>query len=270
MTGPADPLGTTPTSVGSIGPSALGGPITQAQMIARADDWINQSVTYSTAQDSTGDADWIYWSDSTTGGPCRQDCSGFVSTAWGLTSSLATPTLPGVSTVTDSNISGDTNLNPGDALDYTADHVVLFDHWTYSSGDFAYDAEHTEGQATNRSTDNIYDSSLEGYAMSDFEALQYNNINNNTLVTGDEVAFQASSTGDLWAFDVGTGVGVSTGLGVMSGTSPSITALSNGDAEIAFQAANTSKLWKYDVSTGTGVNTTLGQMTDTNPSITTW
>ncbi|MGF1428612.1 Ig-like domain-containing protein [Kitasatospora sp. LaBMicrA B282] len=158
----------TSSGTGSIGPS--GGPgsgITRDQIIARAQDWVGQGISYSQNQG---------WQDAATGGPYRTDCSGFVSMAWGLPSSMVTSTLPQVATVTASNISGDTNINPGDALDYTADHVVLFDHWTDSSGDFAYDAEHTEGQPTNQSTDSIYSSTLEGFAISNFEALQYNNL----------------------------------------------------------------------------------------------
>ena len=238
VTGPADPLGTLPTSTGTLGPSAFGGAITRAQIIARADDWMNQSVMYSTAQDSTGDADYNYWSDSATGGPYRQDCSGFVSMAWGLSSSLATPTLPGVAKVTDANISGDTNLNSGDALDYTADHVVLFDHWTDSSGDFAYDAEHTEGQATNQSTDSIYDSTLEGYAMSDFEALQYDNLTTAAAPTEGDV-WDNSLTSGTWAgvkeIDGGGHVTATASVGLPGGTLELFT-VSSGD------------IWENDLS----------------------
>ena len=204
VTGPADPLGTLPTSTGIIGPATLGGAITQSQILARADDWMNQEVLYSTAQGTDGDGpDWNYWSDSATGGPYRQDCSGFVSMAWGLSSSLATPTLPDVSTVTDSNISGDLSLEPGDALDYTADHVVLFDHWVDSSGDFAYDAEHTQGQVTNQTQSSVYDTSLEGYSIGDFEALRYNNVTASAATSPmTDVAHSTvvAPNGDLYKF----------------------------------------------------------------------
>jgi hypothetical protein len=160
--------GETATSTGSIGPAAPGDAITTSQMISRADDWMQAQVPYS---QSNG------WQDAGSGGPYREDCSGFVSMAWGLSPSLVTSTLPQVATVTDGNITGDTNLNPGDALDYPADHVVLFDSWiNKSAGTFNYDAEHTYGQVTNQSQDSIYDSTLEGFAISDFEALRYSNI----------------------------------------------------------------------------------------------
>jgi hypothetical protein len=176
--GPPLPLGTAATSNGTLGPTALLGPETRAQIIARAQDWIAQGVMYSDTQNPDGTGDWNFWSDPATGGPYRQDCSGYVSMAWGLGSSQASYTIDAspYSTITDSNITGDTNLNPGDALDYHAGHIVLFDHWTDAAGDFAYDAEHTQGRVTNQSDDNIYSSSLEGYPMSDFEALQRNKL----------------------------------------------------------------------------------------------
>ena len=184
-TGPAEPLGTPPTSAGSLGPATLGGPITRATVIARANDWMNVPVMYSTAQGPDGDGpDWNYWTDSATGGPYRQDCSGFVSMAWGLTSSMASWTLPQVSTVTDTNLTGDLDIEPGDALDIPGApgvepaHVVLFDHWSDSDGGFAYDAEHTQGQPTNQTDSSVYDSDVEGFPISDFEVLRYNNIEN--------------------------------------------------------------------------------------------
>ena len=180
--GPAMPLGTDATSNGTLGPSTFLGPETRAQIIDRAQDWVNQSVMYSSAQNTS--ADWNYWSDSATGGPYRQDCSGFVSMAWGLGASPATFEINAstYSTVTDANISGDTNLNPGDALDIPGApgvepaHIVLFDQWADNSGDFYYYAEHTVGQATNRTEANIYGTDVEGFPISDFEALQRNNL----------------------------------------------------------------------------------------------
>lgn len=163
---------------GVIGPAAPGDAITRAQITTRAQDWISSRVTYSQTEG---------WQDSVVGGPYRMDCSGFVSMAWALPTSMVTWTLPQVATVTDANISGDANLNPGDALDDTADHITLFDRWTDGSGDFAYDAEHTYGQLTNQSTDNIYNSTLEGYAISDFEALRYDNLTTPTMPAGGEL-----------------------------------------------------------------------------------
>src|SRR5947209_2962951 len=101
VTGPPEPLGTDATSNGSLGPSTFLGPESRAQIVERAHDWISQGVLYSTAQDSG--SDWNYWTDSATGGPYRQDCSGFVSMAWGLGSSQASFTIDAspYSTITD-------------------------------------------------------------------------------------------------------------------------------------------------------------------------
>lgn len=152
---------------GTVGPAAPGDTLTRAQVLARAKDWIDKAVPYSQAEG---------WQDPQVGGPYRMDCSGFVSMAWGLTASLVTSAVPEVAAVTAANASGDINLAPGDALDYTADHIVLFDHWTDRSGGFAYDAEHAHGHVADQTTANIDDSTLEGFAMSDFEALQYGNL----------------------------------------------------------------------------------------------
>ena len=174
-----------PTSTGTLGPAAPGDAITQQQVLSRAQDWINDAVPY-----SEGEA----WEDSAVGGPYRTDCSGFISMAWGLSANQNTETLPSVSTVTDGNISGDTNLQPGDALDYYTTHVVLFNSWvSQSAGTFYYDAEHEPGVLPNVTEGSIYASTLEGYSISDFEALRYNNIASTAPVSldaaGDHVAF---------------------------------------------------------------------------------
>ncbi|MFB6559444.1 hypothetical protein ACFCYH_11210, partial [Streptomyces sp. NPDC056400] len=155
------------TSSGSLGP-ALGGPITQEQIIARAHDWINNAVPY-----SMFDA----WKDNTVGGPYRADCSGFISMAWGLKNSLVTQTLPDVSTVTATNVIGYTGLQPGDALDFTDEHVVLFDSWIdKSAGTFYYDAEHRPGTVADQRRGSVYASTLDGHALTTYEALRYKNV----------------------------------------------------------------------------------------------
>jgi hypothetical protein len=157
----------TPSGTGTIGPAAPAGAITRAQIVARARDWLEHKVPYGETEG---------WQDAAVGGPYRIDCSGFVSMAWALGSSLITSTLPQAGTVVATSISGDTKIAPGDALDYTADHVVLFDHWTDAAGGFVYDSEHTFGYGASQTAGNIDDSTLEGFAMSDFEALQYDNL----------------------------------------------------------------------------------------------
>ncbi|MGW2667686.1 hypothetical protein ACWC5F_06430, partial [Streptomyces sp. NPDC001272] len=156
------------TSTGSLGPATLGGAITQQQIIARAHDWIDNAVPYSQS---------LAWQDSAVGGPYRADCSGFISMAWGLKDSLVTWTLPDVSTVTATDVIGYTGLQPGDALDYTADHVVLFDSWAdKSAGTFYYDAEHRPGTVADQRQGSVYASTLDGHALTNYEALRYKNV----------------------------------------------------------------------------------------------
>ena len=83
------------------------------------------------------------------------------------------------------------------------------------------------------------------------------------LPTHWEVGFQASGTGSLWA--VGADSHGSLGLGVLSGTSPSITRLTNGGWEEAFQASDHS-LWV--VGSDDRGSLGLGMATGTSPDIT--
>jgi len=89
--------------------------ITRSEVIARAKSWVGKGLDYS-------------WTNYYQG--YRMDCSGYVSMAWGLGSSLATPNfVPGGSAewITKAE------LKAGDALlddDSGADgHIVLFEEW---------------------------------------------------------------------------------------------------------------------------------------------
>ncbi|MEI6624080.1 MAG: fibronectin type III domain-containing protein, partial [Actinomycetes bacterium] len=89
--------------------------ISRSDIITRAQSWVDASVPYS--QDNRSP----YVNQF---GSYRRDCSGFVSMAWGLDSSLTTWSLPNVS----HEISKD-ELQPGDALLNTYSHVALFVGW---------------------------------------------------------------------------------------------------------------------------------------------
>ncbi|MFD4907564.1 NlpC/P60 family protein [Kitasatospora purpeofusca] len=108
----------------AVGVSSTDGQISRAEVLARAQSWVDEGVWYSQQ---------VYYTDSN--GTYRTDCSGFVSMAWHLGVSRTTWTLPGVSTP----ISLD-SLQPGDALNrlnpYTGEydaHVVVFAGWTDSA-----------------------------------------------------------------------------------------------------------------------------------------
>ncbi|MFI9319653.1 Ig-like domain-containing protein [Kitasatospora aureofaciens] len=142
--------------------SSAGGTISRGEVLARAQSWVDEGVPYNQSGYKT-DANGTY----------REDCSGFISMAWHLTDSLVTQTLPSVST----SISF-SDLQPGDALDYTAEHTFLFANWTNkSSGDFTYYAESNSHNPTHGPTSaNINNSTVEGWPTNYYTALRYNNI----------------------------------------------------------------------------------------------
>ncbi|MER7671722.1 peptidoglycan-binding protein [Kitasatospora sp. NPDC096128] len=126
-------------------------PVTRAQVIQRAQAWVDQSVPYSMGR---------YWSDG-----YRQDCSGFVSMAWGLGSSQTTWTLPNFA----ERINRD-DLQPGDALIYNnpanpqaGSHVTIFGGWTDSSRTRYVAYEQTSPGTKRRSTPYAYWNNSGGY-----------------------------------------------------------------------------------------------------------
>jgi hypothetical protein len=94
--------------------------------VVRAQSWVDQHVPYSQSARHTNRF-----------GTYRQDCSGYVSMAWALSSSYTTATLP-----SDSFAIGKSALRRGDVLVHQATrsasgHVVLFDQWA-NSGHTSY------------------------------------------------------------------------------------------------------------------------------------
>jgi hypothetical protein len=139
--------------------SAVGGPIQRSEVISRAHFWTSQHLVYDQGGQAKDPQGRLY----------RTDCSGFVSMALHLSSSLVTQTLPSVAT----KISW-SNLQPGDFLDYTADHVILFDHWESDHEHFSYD---TFGATPPHPAEaDIYDSSIDGWPKTDYVPYRYNNI----------------------------------------------------------------------------------------------
>jgi len=113
--GPAEPE--TPISQEQAA-AGYGGTIQRSEVITRAKDWWNRNVPYSQTS---------YAWDVNHGKKYRQDCSGFVSMTWKLTSSRTTDTLDGVAT----RISW-ANLKPGDMI-LRNGHVKLFEKWANSA-----------------------------------------------------------------------------------------------------------------------------------------
>ncbi|MDT0615353.1 hypothetical protein [Streptomyces lancefieldiae] len=154
-----------PSSTGTLGRGAApGGPVTPQQVIARAQHWVEQDVPYSQSH---------AWKDDVTGGHYRQDCSGFVSMAWQLKSSLTTRSLPDVA----NRLSGFSQLEAGDALNYPAAHALLFGGWTdRAKGDFVYYSESRSGRPARKESANIHDSRIAGHPRTVYVPLRYKKL----------------------------------------------------------------------------------------------
>lgn len=109
---------------------AEGAPISRAEVVERARSWLKGGgVPYSMTAYHSGP----------NGHPYRTDCSGFVSMAWGLKSSLTTTTLQGVARRLDNR----DQLEPGDVLLNSEgaganSHVIMFLGWVEGSGKSQY------------------------------------------------------------------------------------------------------------------------------------
>ena len=133
--------------------------ITREQIIARAQGWVDQKVPYSMSS---------YWSDG-----YRQDCSGFVSMAWGLDSSQTTWTLPDFA---DPITKAD--LQPGDILVFNnpsnpqaGSHVTIFGGWADSARTSYLAYEQTSPTTTKRTTPYAYWSNSASYVPYRYKAL---------------------------------------------------------------------------------------------------
>ncbi|MFD8479161.1 peptidoglycan-binding protein [Kitasatospora sp. NPDC059673] len=124
---------------------------TRAEIMRRAQSWVDQKVPYSMSS---------YWSDG-----YRQDCSGFISMAWGLGSSQTTWTLPDFA----DPISKDA-LQPGDVLirnnpddPQGGSHAVLFGGWLDAAHTTYTALEQTRPATTVRGTPYAYWNNSDGY-----------------------------------------------------------------------------------------------------------
>ncbi|MFF2039640.1 peptidoglycan-binding protein [Kitasatospora sp. NPDC058170] len=144
---------------GFAAPRATTPPVTRAQIIERAQRWVDQKVPYGMNR---------YWSDG-----YRQDCSGFVSMAWGLGSSQTTWTLPDVAErITRAD------LQPGDVLIYNnpanpqaGSHVTVFGGWTNAARTRYLAYEQTSPSTTRRDTPYAYWNNSASYVPYRYKAL---------------------------------------------------------------------------------------------------
>jgi hypothetical protein len=111
------------TAAAPAAASVPGGSITRAEVLARAQHWYAQGadLPYNQGASNPDPQGRLY----------RTDCSGYVSMAWHLTSSLNTVSLPGVS-----HLIAKADLQQGDVLNapirspkHSTGHVKLFVRW---------------------------------------------------------------------------------------------------------------------------------------------
>lgn len=188
-------------------PSAVGRPLTSADILTRAGSWVAQRVPYSQSANAP----------DPTGRRYRTDCSGFISMAWGLTDSLTTRSLPSVARTLGSV--GDYHLlQPGDMIDsIAARHVVLFLRWADPAQRVAVVAEEAHTGTTAHVDSSYYTTDL--LAEQQFVAYRY--VGMKTRATprdwdGDGIADVISrrTRDGALLFVAGAGAGPSLGIPV--------------------------------------------------------
>ena len=112
----------------TVAHAALNDPISRADVMARAQNWMDRNIQYSQSGTATG-PDGVYsW---------RRDCSGFVSMALKLgPTGLSAPNTSALATSTYSFGISRANLKAGDFLVDPGNHTVLFQKWA--------NADHTQ------------------------------------------------------------------------------------------------------------------------------
>jgi hypothetical protein len=149
--------------------------MSRGNALMRAQSWLDVHIPYSQTSCYTN----AY-------GNYRQDCSGYVSMAWGLRHSYTTRDLELVTT----GIAWD-DLRPGDALNDWGSHVVLFVRWTDATKTKMIIVEQAGTVGTNQATWTRSTAASQGYTP-----IRYDNIVEDALpadrtegdVTGDGFA----------------------------------------------------------------------------------
>ncbi|MGC7095169.1 FG-GAP repeat domain-containing protein [Amycolatopsis lurida] len=169
--------------------SAVGGPITRAEIIARAKYWYDRGDTWY----SQDQADAI--SDGT-GGKYRPDCSGLVAMAWHLPKKsdgwdLNTDDFESYSHKSWVDLD---DLLPGDAL-LRNGHIELFEKWVnpgdHRDGAWVY-SENDYGQKTNHNINSWSE-------METYRGIRYDRIVEGSSVSNGGADFDGNGVGDIYA-----------------------------------------------------------------------
>lgn len=127
-----------------------GSDLTRDEIIDRAQHWVDEKVPYSQTSYYEG---------------YRQDCSGYVSMAWELSSSLTTWDFDSICTTISKN-----ELAEGDILLKPDQHVLLFHKWVDSDTFWEY-AEHSSGTVASHDQ-----TSYSYYANNGYHPCRYNKL----------------------------------------------------------------------------------------------
>ncbi|QFU91922.1 VCBS repeat-containing protein [Amycolatopsis sp. YIM 10] len=169
--------------------SAVGGPITRAEIIARAKYWYDRGDTWY----SQDQADAI--SDGT-GGKYRPDCSGLVAMAWHLPKKsdgwdLNTDDFESYAHKSWVDLD---DLLPGDAL-LRNGHIELFEKWVnpgdHRDGAWVY-SENDYGQKTNHNINPWSE-------METYRGIRYDKIVEGSPVSDGGADFDGNGVGDIYA-----------------------------------------------------------------------
>lgn len=144
------PITTTPDVCKSAAPttSVPGGPISRAEVLKRSQYWLDRQVPYSqqgTYRDPEGDQTY------------RTDCSGYTSMAWHTKLSGINTYWTGSLHEISTPIAWD-SLKPGDAVNNSAQHVVIFVKWADSARTSIVLREHYSTPLPPRQTTRTVDS----------------------------------------------------------------------------------------------------------------
>lgn len=132
------------------------------EVISRAKTWVDRGVPYSMSK----------YTSAPGGGSYRTDCSGFVSMAWKLGTSMSTVTLPQVAKKISKNDlrKGDIIMKGGSGSAGAAGHVVIFEKWADAGKTKYWAYEQTPPKAIHRTITYPY------FGRSGYVPYRYNKI----------------------------------------------------------------------------------------------
>ncbi|MFK3980799.1 FG-GAP repeat domain-containing protein [Micromonospora sp. NPDC050397] len=236
--------------------SAVNGSITRAEVLARAQYWVDRRFTYSQARSAPDSSGRDY----------RTDCSGLVSMAWHLGTSYTTDSFPDSGQIR--TLPSLHSLKPGDAV-LRSGHMELFSHWKnpndHAQGAYVY-SFNSDGQTVQNpyAPNNVGSLGFNSWSdMNTFSPVRYKRIIDGEPggdFNGDgkaDVIARHATNSDLYLYQ-GNGSGGFAGSRVIGNNWSGFDILStsadfngDGDADILARHATNSDLYLYP-GNGTG------------------